>query len=158
MRSQALEKAKLVNVSLRYLMGRPCAGMRKFPQTFGHIVALCHIITLTSDVYLYVHWGLSLERHQSATDIDPEVVRVGPLFSPPSTSARVQSRFEFVEIGGDICSNYHTRHWDYRLVPGWNQLESRTIYESTSSTYVRLCMVCAGTKGASVEYQVRMNI
>ena len=29
----------------------------------------------------------------------------GPLFCPPSTSALVQNHFEFVELGGDICSN-----------------------------------------------------
>ena len=50
---------------------------------------------------------LSLSRHQSTTDVDPEGVCGGPLFAPPFTSARVQRRLEFVELGGDICSTYH---------------------------------------------------
>ena len=41
-----------------------------------------------------------------------------PYLHPHSfASARVQSRFEFMELGGDMCSNCHRRHWDYRLAP-----------------------------------------
>ena len=49
---------------------------------------------------------LSLARHQSTTDFDPDSACGGPLFTPPSTSARVQSRFEFVELGGGMCSKF----------------------------------------------------
>ena len=48
---------------------------------------------------------LSLECHQSGSDFDPDGDFGGPLLAHPFTSARVQSCFEFVEIGGDMCSN-----------------------------------------------------
>ena len=41
---------------------------------------------------------------KSATDFDPDGVFGGPLLVPPSTSARVQSRVEFVELGRGVCS------------------------------------------------------
>ena len=59
-----------------------------------------------------VHWALSLERHQRPTDFDPGGVCGGPLAAPPSTSARVQSRFEVVELGDDMYSNCHRCNWN----------------------------------------------
>ena len=58
-----------------------------------------------------------------------------PWFAPPSTSACAQSRFEFVEIGRGMCSNYPRRHWDYKHVRGWYHRVSRTIYETTVYMY-----------------------
>ena len=87
--------------------GRLCAGVcEKIPRTFAHRVELFIKIIHFSLVCLFVHSRLSLERHQSAFDFDPEGVCGGPLFSPPFTSARVQSRFDFMELGGDMYSNY----------------------------------------------------
>ena len=45
-----------------------------------------------------MHWDLFLERHHSATNFNHDDVCGSPLFAPPSTSARVQSRFEFVDL------------------------------------------------------------
>ena len=60
------------------------------------------------------HWGLSLARHQSTIDVDSGDVCGGPLLAPPSTSTRVQSRFEFVKlVVVKMYSNYHRCHWDY---------------------------------------------
>ena len=42
---------------------------------------------------------------QSATDFDPDSVCGGPSFAPPSTSARVQSQAEIVELDAGMCSN-----------------------------------------------------
>ena len=59
---------------------------------------------------------LSLAHHPRPTDFDPGHVCGGALCSPPSTSARVRNRVEFVELGGDMCTKYHRRLWDYSLV------------------------------------------
>ena len=83
----------------------------------------------------------------SATDFDPVGVRGGPLFAPPSTSPRVQSRFEVVELGHGMCSSCHRRHWDYRLVPAGT---THNILEH--SIYVRVYLVCTGTRGSLVDY------
>ena len=48
-----------------------------------------------------------VEHHQRAPNFDPGGICAGPLPAPPSTFARVQSSFEFVEIGGDVCSSCH---------------------------------------------------
>ena len=65
---------------------------------------LIYKIILTSLVC--VQWHLYLERHQSATDFDPEGVCGRPIFAPPLTSARLESRFEFVELGSDMNFAY----------------------------------------------------
>ena len=108
--------------------GRLCAGAyEKIPRTFAQSVGLFSLIILTSDVGVC---ALSFvprtppKRH----DFNPDGVCGVPLFAPPSISARVQSRFEFVELGVGMCSNYHMRHWDYRLVPDWYQLVPSTVY------------------------------
>ena len=62
-----------------------------------------------SFVYWCVHCFLSLGRNRKTIDFGPEGVCGGPLFAPPFASARVQSRFDFVELGGDMCSNDHRR-------------------------------------------------
>ena len=98
--------------------GHLCAGACEIiPRTFAQSVGLFNLITLTPFVCLRVHCPLFLAYHQSTTDFDADGVCGSPIFAPPSTSARVQSCFEFVEAGGGMCSNYHRRHWDYRLVP-----------------------------------------
>ena len=98
-------------------------------------------------ICLCVHWALSLERHQRATNFDPDGVCGGPIFAPPSTSVRFQSRFELAEIGGGTCSNYHRRHWDYRMVPA-----STTHYVRQHSIHVRVYIVRTGARGSPVEY------
>ena len=69
----------------------------------------------------------------------PGSICVGPLFAPPSTSARVQSRFEFVKLGGDMCSNYQGEVHAGTGITGWYQLVPRTIY-------VRVYVECRGTR------------
>ena len=86
------------------------------------------------------HWALSLARHQSSTDFESDICG-GLLFAPPFTSACVQSRFEFVELGRGMCSNYHMRHWDYRLVPAGATHYTRAHYICTNIWYI-----CTGTK------------
>ena len=85
------------------------------------------------------------ECHQSATDVDAEVVCGDPLLAPLYTSARVQSRFEFVELGGDMYQNYHGKDSTVTGMTGWYHLVPRTIYESTVYIYVGECRVCTGT-------------
>ena len=43
--------------------------------------------------------------------------------------------FELVELGRVMCSNYHRRHWDYKLILGCYHLVPRTIYENTVYMY-----------------------
>ena len=100
--------------------GRLCAGAcDKIPRTFAHSVGLFNLIT--SHVCLSVCLSVCALRFVPRTPPKRHRFRPwrrgGPLFAPPTTSARVQSRFEFVEIGGGMRSNYHRRHWDYRLAP-----------------------------------------
>ena len=98
-------------------------------------MVLFNITVFTSLVY--VHWGSSLAHHQRETDFDAGHVCGTPLLYPPSTSARVLNRLEFVELGGDMCSNCtgegeagtRISGW-YQLVlalSGWYQLVPRTI-------------------------------
>ena len=88
-------------------------------------------------VVVCLHWGLALSHHQRGTDFDRGDVCGSPLIYQPSTSARVQNRFEFVELGGDMSSNCTRRHWYYRLVRqqarGTRYQVPGTIYESTAS-------------------------
>ena len=48
-------------------------------------------------------------------DFGREDVCGGPLFAPLFTSARVQSRFEFVELARDMSPDCTRSHWEYRL-------------------------------------------
>ena len=84
--------------------------VRKFPERLP--MALLYLTTLFFPwlsvrplVRLCVHSGLSLAHHQRGTDFVPCDVYEGPLLCPPSTSARVQNRFEFVERDRDMSSN-----------------------------------------------------
>ena len=52
-----------------------------------------------------VHRGLALSSHQRGTDFGRERGCGGPYLCAPSTSARVQNRFEFVELSRDMSSN-----------------------------------------------------
>ena len=52
-----------------------------------------------------LHWALSLARHGTAIDFAPDGVCGGHYLSLRFTSTRVQSRFGFVELGGDMYSN-----------------------------------------------------
>ena len=123
--------------------GRLCPGAReKIPRTFAHSVGLFNKIVLSPHVWpcvrVFVHWGLSLEHHQRGTDYALRDVCRGPLLCPPSTYARVQNHFEFVEFGGDMCSNFTgevqagtgSSIW-YQLIllffSGWYQLLPRAM-------------------------------
>ena len=85
---------------------RLCVGAcEKIPRKFAHRVFFFNLFFLPlSCLSVYSLSFVSLERHQSATDFNPGGVCGGPLFSPPLTSARVQSRFEFVKLGTYICA------------------------------------------------------
>ena len=94
-----------VQVPVRKFPERLCTAWRYFKKcSFFPCVCTCAFMYLCIGVS--VHLALSFERHQRATDLDPGGICGGPLFAPPSTSARVQSRCEFVDLGGDQCSNY----------------------------------------------------
>ena len=58
-----------------------------------------------------------------------------PLFAPPSTSARAQSRFEFVEIGRGMFFNYQGEVQAITRIIGCSHLVPRAIYESTVYMY-----------------------
>ena len=101
-----------------YLTVSSVAGVReKIPKTFAHRVSYINFIRLSSLVCIgsCVHRGWSIERHRKSTDFGREGGRGGPNLAAPSTSARVQNRVEFVELARDMSSNWHKRHWDYRL-------------------------------------------
>ena len=131
MRNYAPEWARRAKASLRYLMGRLCAGIsEKIARTFAQSVGVFNSFILTSDVGVCVcvrwcvHWGLSLARRQSTTDFDTDGVCGSPLFAPRSTSARIQIYFEFVELGCgmDMCSNYQGEVPVVTGITGWYQV------------------------------------
>ena len=119
----------------------------KSRERFCPSVGLVNLIILTSLVC--VRWALSIAHQQRATDFEPGGVCGGSVFSPPSTCARVQSRIEFMEPGGGLCSNYHKRQWDYRLVPAGT---THCIREHSTRYYVRVYIVFTGTRGSPVEF------
>ena len=95
-----------------------------------------------------VHCDLSLERDQSTTDFETDGVCRGLLFTPPSTSARVQSRVEFADLVVVCALTTLGVTWDYKRVPGWYQVAG-TIYESTAA-YMYQYMVSTRTRGSPV--------
>ena len=82
---------------------------------------------------------MSLERHQRATDFDPGGVCGSPIFALPFTSARVQSRFEFVELDGGKSSNFQGEVLARTgIMPGWYQagmMLARTTHYICTSIY-----------------------
>ena len=54
---------------------------------------------------VWVHRRWSIERHRKSMDFGREGGCGGPYLCAPSTSARVQRRFEFLELARDISSN-----------------------------------------------------
>ena len=105
-----------------YIMVSCAAGAReKRPRTFAHRVPLFNEVVLTSLVCWFVccfvswfvgggigvwlHRRWSIERHRKSMDFSGEGGCGGPYLCAPSTSARVQSRFEFVELTRDMSSN-----------------------------------------------------
>ena len=93
-----------------------------------------------------VHWGLSLAHHQRPTDFDRVHVCGGPLFWPPSTSACVQNRSEFVELGGDMCLINCTGEvqagtgisgWYQLVLSCWHQLD-HALYKYENIKYVEV--------------------
>ena len=106
-----------------------------------------------------MHRRLSLAHHPRPTDFGREHVCGGPLFAPPfSPLLTSKARFEFVELGGDTCSNCTRSHWDYRL--------EREQARGTRGTtiYVREYRVSTGYQSTTcllrtgITYQVCMNI
>ena len=69
---------------------------------------------------------------------------------PPFTSARVQSRFEFVKLGGDMYTHYHVEILPVTEITDWYHLVPRTILEH--SRYVSEYRVYTGTRSSPVEY------
>ena len=61
-----------------------------------------------------------------------------PLLCPPSTYARVQSRFEFVEIGGDMSSNCTGDVKAGTGISGWYQLLVPRKYKYDNIGYVEV--------------------
>ena len=55
-------------------------------------------------------------------DFGPEDVWRSPLFCPPFSSARVQSRFEFGDLGGDMFSDCQGEVPAGIRISGWYQL------------------------------------
>ena len=84
---------------------------------------------------------------------DPGGICGGPLFAPPSSSARAQSRLEFAELLGDMCSHYHGEIQAGTGITRWYQLVSRTIYVLRSTTIIWY----VGLPGSPVAY-IRTNI
>ena len=97
-RSQTLSRAVSLLSNVRL-----CAdACEKFPGEFAHSVGLFNKIILGLSVYALTFVPRTPPKHHR---FRPRAVCGGLLFVPPSTSARVQSRFDFVEIG-DMYSNY----------------------------------------------------
>ena len=84
----------------------------------------------------------------------------GPKLCPPSTFARVQNRFEFAGLGGDMCSNCARRHWDYSLVLVVPCTRYQAHIREHSSIYVREYRVYIGARASPVCYVLvsRVNI
>ena len=59
----------------------------------------------------------------------------GPVVCPPLTFARLQSRFDFVELGGDMYSNYQGEVAAVTGMTGWYHLIPRTMHGSTVYMY-----------------------
>ena len=78
-----------------------------------------------------VRWGLAVSHPQRGTDFAPCDVRGGPFLCAPSTSARVQNRFEFVDLSLDMSSKYTGEVQARTGISGWYQLVPRTHYIST---------------------------
>ena len=75
------------------------------------------------------------------------------LFAPPFTSARVQSRFEFVKLGGDMWSNCQRKGQAEIGISGWYQLVRSGWYQLVPRTIqVREYRVCRVTRGSPVQY------
>ena len=94
----------------------PGTLLRKYSNVASSLVCTCVGVLVYWCIGLCVHWGLALSHHQRGTDFAPCDVCGSPYLCPPSTSARVRNRFEFVELGRDTSSNCTKCHWDYRLV------------------------------------------
>ena len=60
------------------------------------------LLVCTKFMGVSVRLSLSLARDESTNDFETDRVCGGPLFAPPFSSARVQSRVELVEIGSGM--------------------------------------------------------
>ena len=118
------------HVSLYLTVSCAQAPVRNFPESLptGSHYTIYEVFIFSSRVCVgvLVCWcvqrGLALSHHQRGADFGREGVCGGPYFCDPSTPARVQHRFEFVELGREMSSNCPTRHtgitgsYDNRLV------------------------------------------
>ena len=64
----------------------------------------------------WLHRRWSIERRRHIMDFGHASGCVGPYLYAPSTSARVQSRFDFVKLARDMSSNFTRGIWDYLQV------------------------------------------
>ena len=105
-----------------------------------------NLLILTSLVCVLVCASrFALSHHQRGTDFGHEGGFGGPYLCAPSNSARVQNRFEFVELGRDMSSNCAGEVQARTGISGWYQLVTRTIY-------VPVYMVRRGSRGSPVCY------
>ena len=124
--------------SLRYLMVA-CVQVpvKKFPEClptachyliqlfFPHLCMCVGVLACWCvGVLVCVYWGLPLAHDQGGTNFAPCDVCGGPLLCPPSTSARVQSRYGFVELGRDMSCNCTGEVQAGTGISGWYQLSS----------------------------------
>ena len=133
--SGILSKRRRLSVSNGRLRVGAC---EKIPRTFPDRVATIYKILFLPLSIPYV--SVCVRR---ANNFDSGGICGGPLFAPPSTSARVYDSFEFVELGGDIPSNYHDEapagNWNCKPLPRCYQPVPRT-------TFLHVYMVFRGTR------------
>ena len=135
---------KLAKASIRYVIGRlPAGACEQIPWTIrperGHIFNSYSYFRCWC-VCKWVSIDLSPRTPPKHTDFESDGVCGGPLFARPSTSARIQSRFEFVELGGGMCSNYQGDVPGLTGITGWYQVPG-TIYDSTLYMYENIWYV-----------------
>ena len=82
---------------------------------FNLIIITCLVYWFVG-VFKCVHRRWSIERHRKSMNFGREAGCVGPYLCAPPTCARVQSRFEFVELAREMCSICTRSHWEYRLL------------------------------------------
>ena len=125
MRSQTLLRRDNVSV----ILTARCVHVpvRKLQPTFADSVGLFNVIVVSSLVWLGVgvYWfvcasTLSIERRRKSMNFGRESGCGGPYLAAPPTSARVQSRFEFVR---GICTGELQAR---TAISGWYQVPART--------------------------------
>ena len=76
----------------------------------------------------------------------------GPYLAAPPTSARVQNRFESVELAPDMSSKCTRSHWDYRLVAWYIPVVPEVREGRVSTGYQGTTCVCYVLVSRMYEY------